>query len=281
VYNLLIGFRENTAMGGRVFEYTDQALLDYVQPAGVLDVTRLLNLPALVMPEVGDSYSAPVARVGRITSLQRNGSDYRFTFRHNPALSPLSTDRIAALAPDLAIGEWELRRTHWAVKDADLYGVLLDSDGAQRLEPRVFRFPVETPEEPDLVAVMMPFSADNDPVYAAIKGTVEGMGLRCHRADDIWESHNVMDDVIGLIWRSRVVIADLTSKNPNVFYETGITHALGRDVVPIAQSIEDVPFDLRGIRTLTYVRSSEGLEILKQGLRSRIETLTKAVSGPS
>jgi hypothetical protein len=48
---------------------------------------------------------------------------------------------------------------------------------------------------------------------------------------------------------ARIVIADLNSRNPNVFYETGIAHTLGRDVIQIAQSIEDVPFDLRAIRS--------------------------------
>jgi hypothetical protein len=92
-------------------------------------------------------------------------------------------------------------------------------------------------------------------------------------ADDIWENHHIMDDVISLLWRARVVVADLTSKNPNVFYETGIAHSLGRDVVQIAQSIEDVPFDLRGIRTLTYLRNGEGLASLQDDIRNRIDAL--------
>lgn len=274
MYNLLIGFGENTALGSRVFEHTDQAQLDYVRPNGSLDVARILNLPALVMPEVGDPTSPALARVGRITSLQRSGSDYRYTFIQNPGLPAVSTDRIASMAAELGIGDWELHRTHWAIKDVDLYGVLLGAEGTRQLAPRVFSFPVEVPLEPDLVAVMMPFGAEFNPVYAAIKDAVEGLGLRCHRADDIWENHHIMDDVISLIWRSRLVVSDLTSKNANVFYETGIAHSLGRDVIQIAQSIDDVPFDLRSIRTLTYLRNSEGLDALKETLARRIGTLT-------
>lgn len=273
MYNLLVGFSENTALGSRVFEHTDPAQLDYVRPNGALDVARILNLPALVMPEVGDPTSPPLARVGRIVSLQRWGSDYRFTFVQNAGFPALSTDRVASLAADLGIGDWELHRTHWAIKDVDLYGVLLEAEGARQLAPRVFSFPAETPREPDLVAVMMPFGAEFSPVYAAIKESVEGMGLRCHRADDIWENHHIMDDVISLIWRSRLVVSDLTAKNANVFYETGIAHSLGRDVIQIAQSMDDVPFDLRAIRTLTYLRNGEGLAALKHGLSARIQTL--------
>lgn len=273
MYNLLIGFSETTALGSRVFEHTDQAMLDFVRPNGVLDVSRVLGLPTLIMPEVGDSHSPPIARVGRITSLQRSGSDYRFTFVQNAGFPALSTDRIASLAAELGIGDWELHRTHWAVKDVDLYGVLLNAEGTRQLSPQVFTFPVDLPREPDLVAVMMPFGTEFGPVYEAIREAVEGAGMRCHRADDIWENHHIMDDVISLIWRSRVVVADLTTKNANVFYETGIAHSLGRDVIQIAQSMDDVPFDLRPIRTLTYLRNGEGLDALKLGLASRIKTL--------
>ena len=273
MYNLLVGFYDNSATGSRVFEHTDQALVDYVRPAGTLDVNRVLSFPALVMPEIGDSNAPPVARVGRITSLQRIGADYRFTFVQNPGLPALSTGRVASLATELGIGQWELNRTHWAIKDLDLYEVLLAAEGTRHLAPQVFSFPVEAPVEPDLVAVMMPFGAEFNPVYAAIKESVEGLGLRCHRADDIWENHHIMDDVISLIWRCRLVVSDLTSKNANVFYETGVAHSLGRDVIQIAQSMDDVPFDLRSIRTLTYLRNGEGLAGLKQSLAARTQTL--------
>ena len=273
MYNLLVGFSKNTALGSRVFEHTESAILEYVRPAGTLDSSRLLNLPALVMPEVGDTGSPPVARVGRVTSLQRSGSDYRFTFSQAAGIPPFSTGCIAALAPDLGIGDWELHRTHWAIKAVDLYGVLLEAEGSRQLSPQVFKLPIESPRDPDLVAVMMPFGAEFSPVYEAIHGAVEALSLQCCRADDIWENHHIIDDVIGLLWRARVVVADLTSKNPNVFYETGIAHSMGRDVVQIAQSIEDVPFDLRGIRTLTYLRNGEGLASLQGDLRKRIEAL--------
>lgn len=120
---------------------------------------------------------------------------------------------------------------------------------------------------------MMPFRAEFTPVYEAIQGAVEALSLQCRRADDIWENHQIMDDVISLLWRARLVIADLTSKNANVFYETGIAHSMGRDVVQIAQSIEDVPFDLRGIRTLIYLRNGEGLASLRGDLKNRIDGL--------
>ena len=67
-------------------------------------------------------------------------------------------------------------------------------------------------------SVMMPF----DPRFRPVHELCEELGRRCIRADDIWENDVVMQDVVSLIDRSRVVIADCTGRNPNVFYEIGI-----------------------------------------------------------
>jgi hypothetical protein len=117
---------------------------------------------------------------------------------------------------------------------------------------------------------MMPFAADFASVYISLQEAVAAAGMRCFRADDIWVNAH---DVINLLWRSRVVIADLSGKNPNVFYETGIAHSLGRDVIQITQSMDDVPFDLRAIRTLTYLNNGEGRDGLKQRMTERLQSL--------
>jgi hypothetical protein len=64
MFNLLVGFSEGTALGGRVVEYTDDAIRAYIAPAGRVDTSRLLNLPTLVMPETGP-YPESVDQVGR------------------------------------------------------------------------------------------------------------------------------------------------------------------------------------------------------------------------
>lgn len=159
------------------------------------------------------------------------------------------------------------------MKDVDLYRVLQESITGTQLAPRVFRFPAEVARDADLVAVMMPFDARFDAVYEALQAAVNAADLECCRADDIWENDHIMDDVISLIWRARVVISDLSTKNPNVFYETGIAHSLGRDVIQIAQSIDDVPFDLRSLRTVVYLSNNEGLGDLKDQVSARLSNL--------
>lgn len=272
MFNLIVGFTDGVATNDRVLEYTADGVKAFLCPGDSLDLDRLASLPTVVMPETGFTDEKQVARVGRLTNLRRQGRELRFNLVDTPGIPSIGTERIEALADELDIRQFEFTRTHWAVKEVDLYGALFGGGAIGQLAPKVFSFPVQLPVEPDLVAVMMPF-AGFDSVYESIKEAVESLGLRCHRADDIWENHHIMDDVISLIWRSRVVVSDLSGKNPNVFYETGIAHALGRDVVQLVQSLADVPFDLQSIRTLTYLNNGEGREKLKAALAQRLRTL--------
>ncbi len=275
MYNLIIGFIDGAASEDRLLEHTDDTVRQYVAPSGKVDVSRLVSLPTLGMPELRDKRYPQVARVGYVADLALVGREYRFRFVPNPAVPAIASDRIERASRWLDIADWEFRRTHWAVKNVDLYRVLHESvlDSAV---PKIFRLPVEIPVEKDLVAVMMPFDARFNAVYAVLQAAAIESGMRCQRADDIWVNDHIVDDIINLIWRARVVIADLSSRNPNVFYETGIAHALGREVVQIAQSMEDIPFDLRAIRSLTYLNNGEGLERLKMQVVERLNYLTKA-----
>ena len=62
-------------------------------------------------------------------------------------------------------------------------------------------------------------------------------------------------------------------RNPNVFYEVGIAHTLGREVVLITQSEHDVSFDLRHLRYIRYLNNAEGLTVLTQSLQAKMETI--------
>ena len=66
----------------------------------------------------------------------------------------------------------------------------------------------------------------------------------CVRGDDLFGPAVIMDDIVANIGMSDIVIADLTRKNANVFYELGICHTLQKPTVLLAQSMEDVPFDV-------------------------------------
>jgi hypothetical protein len=118
-----------------------------------------------------------------------------------------------------------------------------------------------------------PVSAGFDGVYAALGAAAEAVGEKCKRADDIWNHDAIIQDVVSLICKSSVVICDLTGKNANVFYEAGIAHSLGKDVILITQSADDVPFDLRHLRYIQYLNNGEGLQQLTAKVTDRLETL--------
>jgi hypothetical protein len=76
--------------------------------------------------------------------------------------------------------------------------------------------------------------------------------IRCIRADELKITGSIIRDIVSYLFDSELVIADLTDKNPNVFYELGVRDAVGKPSILIAQHIEDIPFDLRSYRTLLY-----------------------------
>ena len=139
--------------------------------------------------------------------------------------------------------------------------------------PYVFQVP-DGHVELDVVAVMMPFSMEFDCVYESIKKASSTCKLRCLRADDIWEDTTIIQDIFTLIFRAQVVIVDFSGKNPNVMYETGIAHTLGKHVIPISQSLADVPFDMQHHRILKYLPNAEGLSKLSTDLAAKLRQIS-------
>jgi hypothetical protein len=79
-----------------------------------------------------------------------------------------------------------------------------------------------------------------------------------------------MKDVWSAIYYSEVVIADCTGRNPNVFYEIGIAHTLGKETVLIAQQIDDIPFDVRHIRSIVYEYTPRGVREFEKKLEETL-----------
>jgi hypothetical protein len=118
-----------------------------------------------------------------------------------------------------------------------------------------------------------------------IKPTVEsilipssGVPISCHRADRENRPGNIIDHVIENLVEAFIVIADLSDKNPNVFYELGVRHAVSNNTILIARKIEDIPFDLRSLRTITYDYTPEKMIHLKKNINNYI---TNIVNNPS
>ena len=101
--------------------------------------------------------------------------------------------------------------------------------------------------------VVMPFSPKADLIYREVfKPGIEKAGLSAIRGDEIFGTKRIMQDVWDSIRKSRVVLAELSGRNPNVLYELGLSHAIGKPVVLVTSSMDDVPFDLKDIRCIVY-----------------------------
>lgn len=102
--------------------------------------------------------------------------------------------------------------------------------------------------------VMQPFAEPFDGYYKKLLvPAIDKAGMRAVRADDdIFSTGKVVEQIWRGIEGARVLVAELTSRNPNVFYELGLAHALQKPVVLISSTQEDVPFDLRHIRVIYY-----------------------------
>ncbi|WP_037182173.1 hypothetical protein [Rhodococcoides fascians] len=105
--------------------------------------------------------------------------------------------------------------------------------------------------------VMQPFQAPLGGYYESIfLPAIEQTGLSAVRADaDIFGTGKIIDQIWRGIRGATVLIAELTTKNPNVFYELGLAHALQKPVILVSSNQDDVPFDLRHIRVILYDKS--------------------------
>lgn len=106
---------------------------------------------------------------------------------------------------------------------------------------------------PGTAFVLMPFDLLSDWIFQiVIRPELEAGGYVAKRADSSLGVVAIMQDIVQGITDSDLIVADLTGRNPNVFYELGIAHALRKDVLMIARSSQDIPFDLAAYRTVVY-----------------------------
>jgi hypothetical protein len=105
----------------------------------------------------------------------------------------------------------------------------------------------------DTCFVMMPFGPWMDAYYREIfVPAIREAGLEPVRADELFSTGSVIEQIWEQISRAKVLLADLTGKNANVFYELGLAHAANKPVVFTTGSLDDVPFDLRHLRIALY-----------------------------
>jgi hypothetical protein len=124
-------------------------------------------------------------------------------------------------------------------------------------KPKPFRF------------VLMPFDKNFDDIYQlGIKESCTQAGAYCERVDEQDYHGTILERIYNQIDKADFIVADMTGQNPNVFYEVGYAHALGKPTVLITQKAEDIPFDLKSYPHIVY---QNRITDLKPELTRRIE----------
>lgn len=126
--------------------------------------------------------------------------------------------------------------------------------------------------------VLMPFTEQLREVYTGVyRPTCKSLGIGCWRVDEIHRPGSITRGIVEGILDADIVIADLTTRNANVFYELGIAHSVGNTTIMTAQSIDGVPFDIASYRVIVYEQSISGSSKLKTKLTRAIQELLAAL----
>ena len=116
--------------------------------------------------------------------------------------------------------------------------------------------------------VLMPFDPDFTGIFDQIAGALSEVDFETTRADSRPDQSAILTKVIGGIRDADLIVADLTTLNPNVFYELGVAHARGAAALMLTQNIEDVPADLRSYNVFAYSTHFERMPELRQHLKT-------------
>lgn len=128
------------------------------------------------------------------------------------------------------------------------------------------------------IFVLMPYNDELDGIYNnIIKPTIEGekLGFTCKRADEIKSNKAIIEDIFKGICEARIVIADLTNLNPNVMYELGIAHTVGKDTILLFQKNDEVkfPLDITHIKRIEYKNDAIGGKKLENDIIATIKVI--------
>jgi len=237
--------------------------------------------------------------------------DAKFDFEREPSMDGLRPDFIVYGPEDqkviVEVKAWNPRggNTARALKQVDHYRQIADADDAFLVIPGLKRnygdrgvvnldtlitslvatFKKKKQKRPDgtkkarstnrLVFAAMPFSREYDDTYLiAMSHAAKKVNAACERVDDMEFSGDIVEEIKRLINESIAVIVDLSGAKPNVLYEAGYAHALGKPTVHICSSpLDDLPFDVRNWSTIKYSlgQTSRLREPLAKRLRSEIQ----------
>jgi hypothetical protein len=135
--------------------------------------------------------------------------------------------------------------------------------------------------KPAKAFVVMQFSTPYNELFAeVIKPICTEFDVEAHRADDTFGPGLIIADVVRQIDQSKLIIAEISPVNANVYYEVGYAHARSKPTILIAdRAVERLPFDVSPFRTLFYDNTIEGKRRVEEGLRRHLQAVLDPATG--
>ena len=126
------------------------------------------------------------------------------------------------------------------------------------------------------VFVIMPFSDDMFDVFMlGIRWVTERLDMVAKRADDIDHSGQIIGEIQAAIREYDIIVGDTSGANPNVCYEVGFAHGLGKQCVLMCKTGNKLPFDLQGMNHLMY----KNILDLRSQLEGKLRQVREHVEG--
>ena len=134
-------------------------------------------------------------------------------------------------------------------------------------------------ESKPFVFVLMPFKEEFHDIYQrGIKAACNEVGAYCERVDEQIFLGGILERIYSQIKEADIVVADMTGRNANVFYEVGYAHASHRPVIPLTSDADDMPFDMTPYPHIVYGTDDGGIQRLKEDLKTKLSYLLRSPS---
>ncbi len=199
--------------------------------------------------------------VGGDRSNLRAGRAYRLEVSVSGSRLSLSIDGVTVASTVLRT--WANRPRQVGLWCSNHAGIKMENIGIDGEKPKAF--------------VVMQFSEPYNEVYSeVIRDACKLFGLEAVRADEIYGPGLIIKDVIDQILSSRVIIADISPPNPNVYFEVGYALAWSKPIVLLAKKGTDLPFDVSAFRVLFYEDSISGKSRVEEGLKRHLRAIVDA-----
>jgi hypothetical protein len=133
-----------------------------------------------------------------------------------------------------------------------------------------------TAASPPRAFVIMQFTEPFNSFFRhVIRPVAKRVGLEAFRASDVYKPGIILEDILHDILESEVIIAEITSGNPNVFYELGYAHALRKQTILLADRVAtaQLPFDIRGYRIIFYENTIKGKPEVEKELEEHLKNI--------